>query len=64
MSDDYRPNRFTRLSTAGAACVLLWISRTLFGLLVSYPLSEATRASGITRARSYSWSRCVSAPLG
>ena len=48
MSDDYRPNRFTRLSTAGAACVLLWISRTLCGLLVSYPLSQAIRASGMT----------------
>lgn len=40
--------RFTRLSTAAAAGVLLWISRTLFALLASYPLLLAVRASSMT----------------
>lgn len=38
----------TRLSTAAAASVLLWISRTLLGLLVSYPVVLAIRASAMT----------------
>jgi len=45
--NDSSPNRITRLSTAAAAGVLLWISRTLLALLVSYPILLAVRASGM-----------------
>ena len=48
MSDDREPGRFARLSTAGAACMLLWIFRVLFGLLVGYPVVLAIQASGVT----------------
>jgi hypothetical protein len=41
------PTWATRLSTAAAASVLLWISRTLLGLLVSYPIVLAIRASSM-----------------
>ena len=42
------PNQVTRWSTAAAASTLLWISRTLLGLLVSYPLLLAIRASSMS----------------
>jgi hypothetical protein len=41
------PTRVRRLSTAAAASMLLWISRTLFGLLVSYPIVLAIQASSM-----------------
>ncbi|HEY0469162.1 MAG TPA: hypothetical protein VGC79_33450 [Polyangiaceae bacterium] len=41
-------NLATRLSTAAAAGMLLWISRTLLGLLISYPVLLAIRASAMT----------------
>lgn len=47
MTDDSE-TQATRLSTAAAAGMLLWISRTLLGLLVSYPLLLAIRGSGMT----------------
>ncbi|HKO52096.1 MAG TPA: hypothetical protein VJV79_30510, partial [Polyangiaceae bacterium] len=46
--NDSAPNQFTRVSTAAAASVLLWISRTLLGLLVSYPIVLAIQASSMT----------------
>jgi hypothetical protein len=46
---DHTLNRATRLSSAAAAGMLLWISRTLLGLLVSYPVLSAIRGSGMTR---------------
>jgi len=45
---DHTLNRATRLSTAAAAGMLLWISRTLLALLVSYPVLLAIRGSGMT----------------
>ena len=45
---DQTLNRTTPLSTAAAAGMLLWISRTLLGSLVSYPLLLAIRGSGMT----------------
>ena len=46
--NDRSPNRLTRLWTAGAASILLWISRTLLGLVVSYPILLAIRASSMS----------------
>jgi len=46
--NDSSPTRAARLSTAAAACMLLWISRTLLGLLVSYPIVLAIQASSMT----------------
>ena len=45
--NDNSPNQVTRLSTAAAASMLLWISRTLLALLVSYPVLLSIRASGM-----------------
>jgi hypothetical protein len=42
------PNPVTRWSNAAAASTLLWISRTLLGLWVSYPLVLAIRASSMS----------------
>lgn len=42
-----RATRLTSLSTSAAAGMLLWISRTVLALLVSYPLLAAVRASGM-----------------
>jgi hypothetical protein len=47
VNDDNSLNLRTRLSTAAAASVLLWISRTLLGLLIGYPILMAIRASSI-----------------
>lgn len=41
-------NRAMRLSTSAAACVLLWMSRTVLGLFASYPLLLAIRATSMT----------------
>ncbi|HET7545035.1 MAG TPA: hypothetical protein VFK05_34450 [Polyangiaceae bacterium] len=41
-------SRLDRLAPPAAATVLLWISRTLFGLLVSYPVFLAVQASSMT----------------
>ena len=41
-------NRVDRSAPAAAATMLLWISRTLFGLLVSYPVFLAIQASAMT----------------
>lgn len=46
--NDSSPNQLTRLSTAAAASMLLWISRTLLGSLISYPILLAIRASSMT----------------
>ncbi|MEI9940431.1 MAG: hypothetical protein WDO69_24720 [Pseudomonadota bacterium] len=48
MNDDSAPNQLTRLSTAAAASMLLWISRTLLALLISYPILLAIRASSMS----------------
>jgi len=45
---DKAENRLDRLSMPAAAGVLLWISRTVFGLLASYPLVLAIRATSMT----------------
>ncbi|MEI9950884.1 MAG: hypothetical protein WDO74_18390 [Pseudomonadota bacterium] len=45
--NDSSPTQLIRLSTAAAASMLLWISRTLLGLLVSYPILLAIRASSM-----------------
>jgi len=47
MNEDNSPSQLTRLSTAAAAGVLLWISRTLLGLLIGYPILLAIRASAM-----------------
>lgn len=41
------PNRLSRLTASGAAGVLLWVSRTLLGLLVLYPMLTGIAATGI-----------------
>lgn len=41
------PSRVSRLTQSSAASVLLWTSRTLFGLLVAYPLLQAIKVSGM-----------------
>jgi len=46
--NDGRAMRANGLSTPAAAAVLLWISRTVLGLLVSYPLLLAIKASSMT----------------
>jgi hypothetical protein len=46
--NDGSGNRLNRLATPAAAAVLLWISRTVLGLLISYPLLLAIKASSMT----------------
>jgi len=46
--NDGTTTRLTWLSSAAAAGMLLWISRTLLGLLVSYPIVLAIRASAMS----------------
>jgi hypothetical protein len=46
--NDGSENRLSRLSTPAAAAMLLWISRTVFGLFASYPILLAIRASSMT----------------
>ena len=46
--NDRTPNRFTRSWTSAAAGVLLWISRTLLSLLISYPIVLAIQATSMT----------------
>jgi hypothetical protein len=46
--NDNTPTRGGRLASAAAASMLLWISRTLLGLLVSYPIVLAIQASAMT----------------
>jgi hypothetical protein len=45
--NDSSPTWATRLSTAAAASMLLWISRTVLGLLISYPVVLAIGASSM-----------------
>lgn len=48
MSERPWPSGLGRLTAGAAAGVLLWVSRTLLGLLVVYPVLTAIAASGIT----------------
>lgn len=41
-------SRAMRVSTSAAACVLLWMSRTVLALFASYPLLLAVRATSMT----------------
>jgi hypothetical protein len=47
MNQAVLPSRLGRLPTSAAAICLLWVSRTLVGLLVSYPVLSAIDTTGI-----------------
>ncbi|MEO7033707.1 MAG: hypothetical protein ABI548_07495 [Polyangiaceae bacterium] len=47
MTERALPSSLTRLTTSAAAGILLWVSRTLLGSLVAYPLLTVVDATGI-----------------